>query len=125
MDIEQSLKSVRDVYISYPKRYDLATDELRHVENEIQDILHVIELVSLDAIQMTKKYKELKHLRQVRRGLKEELEILEEIKTFVAHPKPTEKNIGQAVGKVRSTIERQKKRTYGMRVRKDWQELIK
>lgn len=125
LEIEQSLQSVRDVFINYPKRYDLASEELRKVDNEIQDILHVIEFCSLDAIEMTKKYKELKALRQQRRQLKDELELLEEIKSFVSYPKPSEKVINTAIGKVRSTLDRQHRRTYTMKVRKEWQELIR
>lgn len=125
MDIEQSLQSVRDIYINYPKRYDSAADELRKVENEIQDILHVMELAKVDAIKRTYLYGELEKLRKTRRDLKRELELLEEIKAFIAHPKPTEKVISHTIGRVRSKIERQKNRTYTMKVRKDLQELIK
>ena len=123
-DIEQSLLSVREVFINYPKRYEVALDELRRVEHEIQDVLHVIEFCNLDAIQMTMKYKELKSLRKQRRQLKDEIEVLEEIKTFVAYPKPSEKVINNTLRKVRSAIERQQKRTYTLKVRKDWQELF-
>lgn len=124
-EIEQTLQSVREVFVNYPKRYETATEELRKVENEIQDILHVIEFCSLDAIKMTEKYKELKALRVKRRELKDELELLGEVKSFLAHQKPSEKIINNTIGKIRSTLERQHNRTYTMRVRKDWQRLIK
>lgn len=124
-EIEQSLQSVREVFVNYPKRYNQATDELREIENEIQDILHVIEFCNLDAIKMTEKYKELKALRQQRRQLKHELEVLEEIKSFVAYPKPNEKVINSVIGKVKSTLEKQHRRTYTMKVRKDWQGLMR
>ena len=124
-DIEDKLKSVRDIYVNLPKRYDVAKDELRQCENEIQDLLHVIEFVSLNAIEMTKKYKELKDARQRRRGLKDELELLEGVRELTSYPKPTEKNISRTIGNVRHILNKQMNRTYTMKERKDLQELIK
>lgn len=124
-DIEQALQSVKDIYVNCPTRYDAAVNELRDVENEIQDMLHIIELCSLDAIAMTRKYKNLKKLRMRRRVLKNEIEILEEIVTFVRQPKPNKKSINLTIAKVRTISDKQSKRAYTMRVRKDLQELMK
>lgn len=124
-DIEDKLKSVRDIFVFLPKRYDKAKDELRIIENEIQDLLHVIEFASLSAVEMTRKYKELKEARLKRRSLKDELELLESIRELTSFPKPNEKNISRTIGNVRHILNKQKNRTYTMKERKDLQELIK
>ncbi|WP_137744567.1 hypothetical protein [Robertmurraya siralis] len=125
MEIIQSLKAVRDVYINYPKRLELNQEELKKIDSEIQDILHVIELTSFNASDGYKWAKELQRLRKSRRMLKDELEQLEKIKDFLNFPKPTEKVINKTIGELRTIESRKENRTYHMRMRKDLQELIK
>lgn len=125
MEIIQSLQAVRDVYINYPKRLELNQEELKKIDSEIQDILHVIELTSFNASDGYKWAKELQRLRKARRMLKDELEQLEKIKDFLNFPKPTEKVINKTIGELRTIESRKENRTYHMRMRKDLQELIK
>lgn len=102
MEIIQALQTVRDVYINYPKRYDLNKEELQKIEWEIQDLLHIIELTNFNASEGYKWAKELQRLRQSRRVLKDELESLEKVKEFVSYPKPSEKVISKTLGELRS-----------------------
>ncbi|GIN22520.1 hypothetical protein [Siminovitchia fordii] len=124
MNLEKALQSVREIYVNTPKQYELANNELKKINDEIQDILHIFELGKVDAIAITKLGKDLKKLRKQRRKLKEEIEVLEKVKRFISHQKPTEKIINNSIGEVRSTIEKQKKRSYKLRVRKDLQHLL-
>lgn len=124
MQIEQSLKAVRDVFVNYPKQIELNETALKKIDQEIQDILHAIELNNFNASNGYILAKELQKARQERRKLKDELEMLEPIKSFLKHPKPTEKTIGNTLGDVRGVVQRQGNRKYTMRVRDDLQELV-
>ena len=124
-EIIQALQAVRDVYINFPKRYDLSKEELQKIEWEIQDILHIVELSNFNASEGFKWAKELQRLRKARRALKDELESLEKVKEFLAFPKPTEKVVNKTIGDLRGIESRKENRTYHMRMRKDLQELIK
>ncbi|WP_447579908.1 hypothetical protein [Acinetobacter baumannii] len=123
-EIIQALQSVREVYVNFPKRLTGAQEELKKVESEIQDVLHVIELTHFNACEGYKWAKELQRLRKERRRLKDEIDMLEPIKEFLAYGKATEKNINKTIGDVRGINTRQNNRTYHMRIRKDWQELM-
>lgn len=124
-EIEKSLQALRDIYVNYPKQLEIAQQELRNVEDEIQDILHIIELASLDAIGMTRSFKDLRNLRVRRRELKNEIELLKQVNEINSFAKPNERIIGAVVGKVRTTLHKQNTRKYKMRVRKDMQHLVK
>lgn len=124
-EIEQALKSVRDVYVNYPKRMELLEQQLKTLESEIQDLLHIQELVDLNASDGFKQYKEMQKARQERRKIKNELELLTFLKELKAVGKPSEKLLNKLIGEVRKTESLQKNRKYGMRVRDDLQELIK
>lgn len=125
MNVEESLKHVKTIFVEVPKRYGTATDHLKRVNDEIQDIMHVIELGKVDAVLMSRLSKEIKALRKRRRELKNELEVLEIVKEFISWTKPDEKSIGIVQRDVRAKLNAQGKRTYSMRVRRDLQELIK
>lgn len=126
VDVVEALQMVREVYVNFPKRMESAQEELRKVESEIQDILHVIELTTFNACDGYKWAKELQSLRHQRRQLKDEIDLLEPItKDFLAFQKPTEKNINKTIGEIRGITGRQENRTYRMRVRQELQELMK
>src|SRR5690625_1614099 len=125
-NVEQDLLTVRKVFVDYPKQYDLAKEQLMKVEQERQDLLHVIELGKLDAIALSRTVRELKRVQQVRRKLKSEIEVLGEVMKFVGRFSKSRRNvINEAIGNVRSVQERQKRRIYTMRIRKDLQEYVR
>lgn len=124
-NLEEHLQSVRTVYVNLPKQYDLAKSSLQTLNNEIQDLLHVIELGKLDAVAASRINKDLKKAQVERRKVKNELEVLEEVMRFVSIKNPKKHEYDKIIGRVRSVIEKQGRRTYTMRVRPDLQNLIK
>lgn len=124
LEIEQHLQSIREVFVNYPKLYEHNLEQLKRIDQEIQDILHAIELNNFNASDGYKLAKELQTARKVRRELKDQLELLEPLKEFVSFVKPTEKNIGSTLGNVRIIKQRHNVRTYKMRIRDDLQSLI-
>lgn len=123
-DIIQALQSVREVYVNFPKQLEISKEELKTVESEIQDILHIIELTTFDACKGFKWAKEIQRLRKARRELKDRIEMLEPIKELIAFQKPTEKNIGKIIGDVRNIETNHNTRGYRMRVRTELQEMV-
>ncbi|TYR75555.1 hypothetical protein FZC79_10315 [Rossellomorea vietnamensis] len=123
-EFEKNLQAVREVFVDYPKRYENNETQLKRIDQEIQDILHVIELNNFNAAIGYKLSKELQKARQERRRIKDELEMMDPIKELLAFPKPTEKNISKTIGSVRQVITKHGARTYRMRIREDLQEMI-
>lgn len=122
--VEDTLQALLKVYTTFPEQLELAKEELKRVEEEIQDILHIIELASLDAVLMIKMYKELKELRKKRRKLKDEIELLEAVNEIHNYSNLNKGIIGNIIGKVRNVIRKQENRRYTMRVKKDLQHLL-
>lgn len=125
MDVEQSLLAVREVYVNAPKRHESIEESLRMVEEEIQDILHVIELGRFNASDGYKLAKELQKARMERRRLKDDLELLKPIRELITFSKPTEKNIGKVLGDLRNIKAKHQTRSYRMRKRTDLEQMIK
>jgi hypothetical protein len=124
-EFESALQSVRDIFVNYPKRVITNKEELVKIDNEIQDILHLIEMTSFSASDGYKYAKDLQRLRLARRKVKDDLELLAPIEEFLTFAKPTEKIINTTLGKVRSVQGLHKTRVYKMRVRTGLQEYIK
>lgn len=123
MTIQEQLKAVRYILVEVPKLFELVQKEFHKVNDETQDLLHVLELGKLNAIEMSKITRQLKEVRQKRRELKDELEILYEVRNF-ATGNVNEHEINTIIGKVRSIHEKRQRRTYTMRVRTDLQKLV-
>lgn len=126
MDIEGAIKSVREVYVNAPRRYEHLEKELKKLDMETQDLLHLMELKDLDLYKGFTTYKDLQRVRQERRKVKDEMELLEPVLELNKYAsKPTEKIINKHLGEVRKVVLRQQNRTYNMRVRDDLQNLVK
>lgn len=121
MCIQNDLKAIHRVFVKYPEIYEQKKEELRKCEYERQDLLHVLELGKLNAIEMSKVMRDLKEVQTKRRQIKNNLEVLDEIKQFT-FKKIKENDINRVINRVDHIINRE--RTYTMRVRKDLQELI-
>lgn len=125
MEIEQALKAVRDVYVNFPKLVGQLEEDLKRLDAETQDLLHLAELTQLSASKGYDLYKEIQKVRQERRKVKDQLEMLEPIKEINSYVgKPAEKNINKMIGEVRKIATRHENRTYRMRVRNDLQEMV-
>jgi len=126
VDIEGAIKSVREVYVNAPRRYEQLEKDLKKLDIETQDLLHLMELRDLDLYKGFTTYKDLQRVRQERRKVKDEMELLEPVLELNKYPgKPTEKIINKYLGEVRKVVLRQQNRTYSMRVRDDLQNLVK
>lgn len=124
MDAEQSLLAIRELFVEAPKRYEHNEEALKKVDEEIQDLLHVLELGTFNASEGYKLAKEIQKLRKERRILKDEMELFKPIKEFLTYQKPTEKNISKTIGDIRNMKNRHQARGYRMRVRNDLENFI-
>ena len=124
MTIEEKLSIVLDVFIKYPQKYEELKQELMIIGSERQDLLHALEFGRLNAIQRTKLVNELKEVQMKRRKIKDELEILDEIKRFASIVRLKERDIKTTIERIKSIKERHKTRTYTMRVRTDLQDVV-
>jgi hypothetical protein len=125
-EFEEHLLSVREVFVNYPNRIINLERDLRNVEMEIVDLLHVIEFKNFNAYEGFKLSKEVKDARHRRRLIKDELEFLEPIKSLLnVVAKPSSHHINQTIGSIRKVEMHQRGRSYRMRVRKDLQKQLK
>ena len=126
MNIEEAIKSVRDVYVNAPRRYEQLEKDLKKLDMETQDLLHLMELKDLNLYLGFKAYKDLQRVRQERRKVKDEMDLLEPILELNKYQvKPQEKVLNKTLGEVRKIALSKQDRTYKMRVRDDLQELVK
>lgn len=121
MDIDKDLQAVKRIFVDYPKLYGEKSEELKVINSEIKDLLHVLELANLNAVEMSKIMKQLKKARLKRRHCKNELEVLDEIKRF-GFKRVKESEINTVINRVHHITNR--KRIYTMRVREDLQNLV-
>src|SRR5690625_2664041 len=125
MPITNHLESDKKVFIDYPRLHEIKQEEFKTVSSERQDLLHALELGKLDAIKMTKIASELKKVQVKRRKLKNNLEVLDEIKRFVhrfENKKIRLRDINNLISRIEHISSRE--RTYTMRVRTDLQKLV-
>jgi hypothetical protein len=124
-EFEKHLLSVREVFVNFPNRIQKLEQDLKKVDMEIQDLVHVIEFKSINAFEGFKLCKEVQEARRRRRAIKDELDFFEPIKSLLSTAgKPTDHHINKTIGSVRKIEMHHKSRTYKMRVRKDLQKLI-
>ncbi|MGE4272077.1 MAG: hypothetical protein AB7E31_04305 [Desulfitobacterium sp.] len=94
-------------------------DELKLVEQEIQDLLHEIELTRFDVQRGYKLCKALQDARQRRRRLKEKMEILRNLKDFVDSNRQLKISLYKILSAMEKVEENQGNRMYTPRVRDD------
>ncbi len=121
MKLKNDLEAIKRIFIDYPRMYEIKKEELIKVSSERQDILHALEFGKLNAIEMSKLMRDLKEVQIRRRQIKDNLEVLDEIKRF-AHNKIRERDLTNLINKVHHIIDRE--RNYKMRVRTDLQEVV-
>lgn len=94
-------------------------EDLNMVEQEIQDLLHEIELTRFDVQRGYKLSKALQEARQRRRTLKEKMEILRTLKEFTDSNKQLKISLYKALNAMQRTEDHQGQRMYTPRVRTD------
>lgn len=123
----EKMMVTREVLFNFPRQYKLAKEELRKINQERQDLLHVIELGKLDAVKMSRMMSELKDVQKRRRKLKNEIELMSEVNYFLSYIKnlsEIEGIVNNTIGNLRKVSNQQDQRTYTMRIRKDLQGLV-
>lgn len=123
-DIEQTAITVRDAIRNIPKQYGHNQDKIKNLEDERQDILHLIELTNFNAYEGYKLSNELQRIQQERRKLKKENELLKPLIQPLSKMKGNLKHLDDAVGQIRKVKQNQQIKSYRCRVRKDLQDII-
>lgn len=124
-DVEETAVFIRDAIENVPKQLNANKEEIAQLENEIQDLLHILEFTKFNASEGYKLSKQLQTARQERRKLKNENELLSGLCKIFVKIKPQINNLNAVIGDIRNFKETQSKRTYRCRVRKDLQDKIK
>ncbi|MDO6451743.1 hypothetical protein [Oceanobacillus profundus] len=124
MDIEQTAVIIRDAIRDIPKRYSQNLDDIKRLEKERIDLLHLIELVDLNARDGFKVYKELQKVQRERRKLKDENEELKHLVPDLTNMKNKVDKFNQSIGAIRKTKTNREGRSYRCRARKDLENII-
>lgn len=121
--IDKEMQALRNIFINYPKQYNILKDKLMRLNNIRQDLLHVLEIGKLDAIEQMRITKELKKVSKERRLVKDDLEVLTQLKS-VWEGKTSNKDISEVIGKIKSKLNHIENREYNLRVRTDLQQYL-
>src|SRR5699024_316130 len=117
------MQALRNIFINYPKQYNILKDKLMRLNNIRQDLLHVLEIGKLDAIEQMRITKELKKVSKERRLVKDDLEVLTQLKS-VWEGKTSNKDISEVIGKSKSKLNHIENRESTLRVRTDLQQYL-
>ncbi|WP_405100780.1 hypothetical protein [Oceanobacillus sp. FSL H7-0719] len=123
-NIEDVTKIIRDSIKDLPKRYKQNEIDMKKLDLETQDLLHVIELGKIDAILRQKLFEDLRQVRQARRKLKEENELLAPVVFTLDSIKNKLPQFDEGLGKIRKLKMRQSNRAYSFRVRHDLDKVL-
>lgn len=115
----QSTKAFLETLNIIEKEWGTWMDELHLCEQEIQDLLHEIELTKFDACRGYRLCKDLQEVRQRRRQLKKKMEIAEHLKYFLENNKQLKISLFKVLAAMEKTEESQNRRIYTPRVRTD------
>lgn len=123
--VENDLLAIKRIFVDYPKVYKSKKSELKKVNQERQDLLHVLELGKLNAVEQSKITRDLKNVSIKRRQIKNNLEVLEVVSKF-ANQFNNNTNKNKQIEVVTNTVESivTRERKYKMRVRTDLQQLV-
>ena len=113
---------ITNIFQNVINTYEYNKDEIKRIEEELQDIEHEIELSpSKDMYSGYKLYREIRDLRTERRRCKDENQLLEEMYNFLQDPQSQKfKNrIQQIQGNSAKVIKAQENRTYTPKQRND------
>lgn len=124
-DIEQTATFLRDAITEIPKRYNYDLTEVKQLDKETQDLLHLMELSNFNAFEGYKASKELQTVRRTRRDCKDEYELLEPLIEVMKQMQPHVKQLNRIIGEIRKLKHKQESRKYRTRVRFDLQDKFK
>lgn len=120
-DVEQTATLIKNAIRDLPDTFNKNKHEINQLENEIQDLLHVIEFTKFNAHEGWKLSKQLKEARAKRRTLKNENERIEPLLQFCKKTRNYLGELENVVQNIQQVKQRQETRTYRCRVREDLQ----
>ncbi|GAB6172010.1 hypothetical protein JCM15765_14880 [Paradesulfitobacterium aromaticivorans] len=115
----QTARDFLDTLNTIEKDWDTWVDDLKTCEQEIQDLLHEIELTKFDACRGYQLCKQLQQVRQRRRKLKDQMEINSHLRDFIDCNKQLKISLFKVLSSMKKTEEYQSQRIYTPRVRTD------
>jgi DNA-binding protein YbaB len=121
---EKMAVMIRDIIKNTPKNYDANYEEVGKIDEEIQDLLHLLEMSDVSATLFLKTAMEIKDLRIKRRVLKDENELLEPLVEVAKNNSSLLQKLDKCVGEIRKINKRLQNRTYTPRVRNELREKI-
>lgn len=123
-DLEDTAVFVRNAIRDIPNRYKQNEIDIKKLDLETQDLLHIVELGKIDAILRQKLYEDLRKVRQARRILKDENELLAPIIDILISLKNKIPEFDNGIGKIRKAKLTQSQRKYSFRVRHDLDKIL-
>jgi len=102
--------------------FTLATEDLKRLNGEEQDILHALELTDLSLEELTDLTAELKNIRILRRVTKNFLEIAQPLHEFATHNEKLLRELQSVAGKIQRAMDNVKNRKYSVREKTALQE---
>ncbi|WP_077325731.1 hypothetical protein [Virgibacillus siamensis] len=120
-DVEQTATTIRDAIRDIPKTYEYNEKDIKRLDQETQDLLHLAELTNFNAFEGYSIAKEIQSVRQARRQLKDENEMLVELHSIMKELQPYLKDLNKSLGNIRQIKKKHAVRTYRCRERKDLQ----
>jgi len=95
--------------------FGLATEDLKRLHGEEQDILHALELTDLSLEELTALTSELKEIRIMRRVTKNFLEVANPLNDFAVHNEKLIKQLQQIAGTIQKAMSNIDNRKYNVR----------
>lgn len=120
-NIERTAVFIRDCIRDIPERHKANFDRVGQLDEEMQDLAHLMEFADLNASEGYKAYKEMQRNRRERRKLKDENALLEPLANTVKKFKQQLSELDKVIGDIRKEQNFQATRSYKCRVRKDLQ----
>lgn len=110
--VKKEISKAINALSSTKTMFSLASDDLKRLHGEEQDILHALELTDLSLEELTKLTVELKEVRILRRVTKNFLELANPLNEFVINNEKLIKQLHHIAGTIQKTISVIDKRRY-------------
>lgn len=122
MDVLNGIEHFRDMLQEIPKQYEFNQREIKRLEQERNDLMHLAEFGKYNAFEGYSYFRRLGEISQERRKIKDENELLEPIVKMIEKKNITKEKLNQLIGQCRKIMKTQEKRSYRVRVREDLQD---
>lgn len=123
-NIEENFVMFRDMVKEVPDQYNNNIKEIERLDQETQDILHLLEFAPINARDGYKLSKMLQDTRRERRELKDQNRLLEPLVPMMKKYRNELNNMDKILGEIRKRSRMQDVRGYRCRVRTDLQESL-